>query len=1198
MKFKPKGKTKLMSVILAAAMLLSAVPSGLILPALASDTPDVSVAVFTDIGYMTPEEQGVDSEDFDAFRRNSDTLYEYMEGILDSALASVKDKALKGELRYLIVNGSLTATGSEKSHLALAAKLKELEDSTGGALQVIAMAGEGDINASSFSFESGVKESVPGITPSRFKEIYADLGYDLALADGLYDAAVSKAGGLTYTVSLNGDIRLIMADVSKYSPDITSTGTAAAEKGGVIAPELLDYIKAQALDAKENGQVPVLVSDFAVVPVNHVIESLNSSDFVRNYHKIAEELADAGIHFHIGGKPGYNDIASIVSDEGETIYGILSSALTSFPATYRIIGLTKGEGQTLSACAELVDCDDVQPVVYKGNNVQKPFKKTTALNASFGGSSQAYVEKFIRNLADDFLDKVKAAGGFIKYYEDIKGINIRFMVDSLFFGGISIDGTPVLSGQNVESFLNAIDNQLMKRYLNDRSYTYELVKKVSSRIAGLPASNLPCDKFYYDYLIGSPYRAGTFGDALVSVMLYMTLGNEDKSDDDFINDVINNLYNTSLSKDVYRIALEVLFDDIIKDALKHTKIDISSYFEGEAKKIANYIQLGFEFLMFLIRGDNSYFNLLEIILKNSNTKYGESFEDLKNYIINDSIAKEDFEIVGISAAELIDAAVTDSNPDEKSDHGVCFSYNGKVKVVPTKEELRLPSMKAVTFGENTQTSVNISWYTKLSVTGTDIEIYPANGNNPPMFTGTPTTGAGIRKFTQVVKRSYPAGSFGIFDFGSSEVETRRHVIQLTGLEKGKKYFYRVGDASRGWWSEIGSFTTGAGEGNFTFLYMSESGGKTKAQYEIFANTVKEALKAYPKTSFIMHAGSLTANGANTRHWQWALDTPAELSQTILMPAAGRLDARGINSMLNTFDLPLPDLYQESSSTGLYYSFDYNNVHFAVLNTNDQKADGTLSDAQIKWLKEDLEETNKPWKIVMMNKSPYSSGPHIGDPETIALRNQIGDLLYKYRVDLVLQGNDGVYMRSQPIRANRDAGSDAHIITNSEGKMYTSVLNPMGTIYLNSGPAGARGNTTVPDSETIQYIPRGVKSYSGSKPMFTAITVEGDNLFIDAYTVEGDELTSIDRIAIERGTKEFPMGDVNLDGKVNAKDARALLRHYAILEIITDSKAMMAADVNGDGKINAADARLILRKGAKLEEFKKQTVSVPVKELWK
>ena len=57
-----------------------------------------------------------------------------------------------------------------------------------------------------------------------------------------------------------------------------------------------------------------------------------------------------------------------------------------------------------------------------------------------------------------------------------------------------------------------------------------------------------------------------------------------------------------------------------------------------------------------------------------------------------------------------------------------------------------------------------------------------------------------------------------------------------------------------------------------------------------------------------------------------------------MPAAGRLDARGINSMLNTFDLPSPDLYQESSSTGLYYSFDYNNVHFAVLNTNDQKAD--------------------------------------------------------------------------------------------------------------------------------------------------------------------------------------------------------------------------------------------------------------------
>ena len=407
-------------------------------------------------------------------------------------------------------------------------------------------------------------------------------------------------------------------------------------------------------------------------------------------------------------------------------------------------------------------------------------------------------------------------------------------------------------------------------------------------------------------------------------MLYMTLGNEDKSDDDFIKDVINNLYNTSLSKDVYRIALEVLFDDIIKDALKHTKIDISSYFEGEAKKIANYIQLGFEFLMLLIGRDNSYFNLLEIILKNSNTKYGESFEDLKNYIINDSIAKEDFEIVGISAAELIDAAVTDSNPAEKSDHGVCFSYNGKVKVVPTKEELRLPSMKAVTFGENTQTSVNISWYTKLSVTGTDIEIYPANGNNPPMFTGTPTTGAGIRKFTQVVKRSYPAGSFGIFDFGSSEVETRRHVIQLTGLEKGKKYFYRVGDASRGWWSEIGSFTTGAGEGNFTFLYMSESGGKTKAQYEIFANTVKEALKAYPKTSFIMHAGSHSKRH-NTRHWQWALDTPAELSQTILMPPRADSTQGASTACSIPLTCPARPLSGELQHRSLLL-FDYNNVH--------------------------------------------------------------------------------------------------------------------------------------------------------------------------------------------------------------------------------------------------------------------------------
>lgn len=60
-----------------------------------------------------------------------------------------------------------------------------------------------------------------------------------------------------------------------------------------------------------------------------------------------------------------------------------------------------------------------------------------------------------------------------------------------------------------------------------------------------------------------------------------------------------------------------------------------------------------------------------------------------------------------------------------------------------------------------------------------------------------------------------------------------------------------------------------------------------------------------------------------------------------------------------------------------------------------------------------------------------------------------------------------------------------------------------------------------------------------------------------------------------------LGDVTGDGKVNAVDARIVLRTGAKLETLEGDKAI-AADVNKDGKINAVDARKILRVSAQLE----------------
>ncbi len=61
-----------------------------------------------------------------------------------------------------------------------------------------------------------------------------------------------------------------------------------------------------------------------------------------------------------------------------------------------------------------------------------------------------------------------------------------------------------------------------------------------------------------------------------------------------------------------------------------------------------------------------------------------------------------------------------------------------------------------------------------------------------------------------------------------------------------------------------------------------------------------------------------------------------------------------------------------------------------------------------------------------------------------------------------------------------------------------------------------------------------------------------------------------------------MGDVNYDGKVNAIDARAVLRYSAKLD--KNDLEIFRADADGSGKINASDARLILRVSAGLTSF--------------
>lgn len=80
------------------------------------------------------------------------------------------------------------------------------------------------------------------------------------------------------------------------------------------------------------------------------------------------------------------------------------------------------------------------------------------------------------------------------------------------------------------------------------------------------------------------------------------------------------------------------------------------------------------------------------------------------------------------------------------------------------------------------------------------------------------------------------------------------------------------------------------------------------------------------------------------------------------------------------------------------------------------------------------------------------------------------------------------------------------------------------------------------------------------------------------------LVPVTAFAQEAEAEKFPMmGDINLDSKITASDARKVLRMSAGLES-TDGLTVLNYDADGNGKLSAADARLLLRKSAGLGEL--------------
>lgn len=403
----------------------------------------------------------------------------------------------------------------------------------------------------------------------------------------------------------------------------------------------------------------------------------------------------------------------------------------------------------------------------------------------------------------------------------------------------------------------------------------------------------------------------------------------------------------------------------------------------------------------------------------------------------------------------------------------------------------------ITFRGDTKTTKGFTWYTGLNSKKSDLQIVEKTGNTADF-----SKSLKFRGYTTI-----PTNSKNEY----------LHKAEATGLKSGTVYFFRVGDSTENLWSETGSFKTAGENKKITFIDVADTQAKSEEEALISAETLKKSIETISDAEFIIHNGDIVDTGMSEIQWDWLLNNSQKtLLNMTIAPVAGNHE-EDKESFVDHFNIK--EVAGTDTKTGAYYSYDYKNAHFIMLNTNeDSKEFNNFSVEQIDWMKKDGAEAKKrgaKWIIVTMHKGPYTTSNHAVDPDIMGengVRTKIVPILNLIGADLVLQGHDHIYARSKIIKEGK-AVKSAIITEVVNGIKIEYAVNPDGTIYLIPSTAGAKvyyKNKKIESSyyENFDVADEHHAAVYGADPKDTSRPVRGQIQNFTGITIEGDKLTAV------------------------------------------------------------------------------------------
>ncbi|MEO5999280.1 MAG: metallophosphoesterase [Chitinophagaceae bacterium] len=335
-----------------------------------------------------------------------------------------------------------------------------------------------------------------------------------------------------------------------------------------------------------------------------------------------------------------------------------------------------------------------------------------------------------------------------------------------------------------------------------------------------------------------------------------------------------------------------------------------------------------------------------------------------------------------------------------------------------------------------------------------------------------------------------------------------HELRITGLQPDTKYYYSVGANNDILAGSYRTYFTTSPPANTTrkirIGVFGDAGSGNLHQRNV-RNKYLQLYKKGASAELAIMLGDNAYNFGSDREYQTNFfDAYDEniFDNHVVFPIPGNHEyyTQGV-PYYSVFSLPTAgESGGLASGTESYYSFNYGNIHFVMLNSMGQDNGTSLSDstgAQAEWLKKDLaaDAGKHKWTIACLHHPPYTNGTHWSDWEQdlTAIRQQITPILERFGVDAVLAGHSHVYERSFLIQGHTglsktfkasSPGTGGNLVNGSSARYDGSTnscpyftidtIARKGTVYVVAGSAGQIGGGTNADMPLFYY-----KNYSGS-----------------------------------------------------------------------------------------------------------------------